>query len=116
MLLHSDIYLPEEIKSLPAKKYNVLYSTHAIEAAKNDRYGKITLSDKIIFSGLNIFEAEIINKELTKIVIRIAYDNTNDLCLAIAIKENGLMVKTVWLNSKNDNHKTLDTSKYYNPK
>lgn len=54
---------------------------------------------------------------LTKYCIRIPYDSTQDLVVAIRPKYRGAavvdnVVVTAWINSKNDSHITLDKSKY----
>ena len=58
---------------------------------------------------------------VTKYCIRIPYDNQTDLVIVIRPKwnkekgnydENNNLVATAWLNNKNDNHYTLDETKY----
>lgn len=86
---------------------------HAIEAAYNDRYGIIDIPEKINLSKVKIFEIEVDDiGNLIKVCIRMKYNDDYDLCMPILIK--GLKIKTVWLNSVNDRHNTLDRSKYAN--
>ena len=88
----------------------VNYTHHAIDAAYNDRYEEIILPNALNFAKSEIIEVEIKNKKIVKIVARFDYNNNYDL--VIVIIPQGKIIKTVWLNDKNDTHLTLDTSKY----
>lgn len=107
-LYHKDIFLPKI--NLSDKIVKVNYSHHAIEAAYNDRYEEIILKDAYNFSKSDIIEVEIKNKKIVKIVARFDYNNNYDLIIVII--PQGKIIKTVWLNDKNDLHKTLNRSKY----
>ena len=115
MLYHKSLKnFPQCIREVPERTVNLVYTNHAINEAKADRYcrllqGDIQLPKSITFSSKNIIEVEIIDGTLIKAVIRTAYNSTYDLCLVIT-SDN--FVKTVWLNSKYDKHYTLDLSKY----
>ena len=54
------------------------------------------------------FEVETKNGFLTKCVVRVSYNERKDICIVF---RKGLVV-TAWLCNKDDNHKTLDKSKY----
>lgn len=58
-------------------------------------------------------EYDIVNG-VTKIITRILnrYNRKQDLCCAIAIDNDGMYIKTVWLNNKGDKHYTLNQKKY----
>ena len=52
--------------------------------------------------------------EIVKCVLRTGYDLDRDISIVFAISKDGKnIVKTAWLNKKNDKHNTLDKSKYY---
>ena len=65
-----------------------------------------------------IFEVEKEGKYITKFVIRLPYDLKNDVSIVLRdvydeeTKAPYLLMVTVWLNNRNDNHCTLDASKY----
>ena len=61
-----------------------------------------------------VVEAEVNHGIVTKIVTRLPhrFDNTVDICFAIAFDDDGVHVKTLWLNNRKDNHFTIDESKY----
>jgi len=58
----------------------------------------------------DIFEIE--DTDLRKYALRVSYNKVEDLC--IVVDETGF-VRTVWLNRKTDNHRTLDKSQYTRP-
>jgi hypothetical protein len=110
MLFHKKVFMPEDIASIKRIVFTPVYTQHAKDEANSDIYGLIELPAKIAFTGKDVFEAEYINGAYTKLVVRIAYDDTLDI--TIAFIPATLSVKTVWFNDKNDLHFTLDTRKY----
>jgi hypothetical protein len=112
-LYHKDIFMPNSVKS-PMHVGRLSYTFHAFTAAQNDRYGQITLP--LVFNGQGeVIEVEAIGQnpnqpiKIAKQVWRVNYDDKNDL---IIVMVDGGRVKTVWLNSKADKHRTLDRTKY----
>jgi len=113
MLFHSSLpNFPRLI--IPDKKIKLDYSSRHVDTRaweKNIR----NLPESVNFRDAEIFEIETDNTgKLVKVCIRIAYNNNYDLCMPILV--DGFIVKTVWLNSKNDSHVTLDITKYENGK
>lgn len=109
-LYHREVYLPSELLNLKQVTKVISPTAHALKAAAEDRYGKITIPNSVTFSGANIIEAEVVGGRLVKILIRISYDEKRDLLLALSVPE--WRAKTVWFNLKSDLHHTLDRSKY----
>lgn len=107
-LYHADLGIPQHINLEFACYLN--YTLHAREAAKSDRYGPINLPTVFDTRNATLIEVGVENGSVVKAMYRQHYDNRHDLCLVINLKAN--KVVTVWLNEKNDNHKTLDASKY----
>lgn len=97
------------------------YTKHAMRACVEDRYGPLTHPPFLVRPSLNeIFEVETRNGVLVKLVVRQRYNELLDIILAIDIDPlcvaRGFgLVKTVWANHVNDNHKTLDASQYDKP-
>lgn len=110
-LYHPEVYWPAEvIRQLPNQTIGVVYTKHAKQAAKSDRYGHIDLPNRIDMDRAFVFEAELNSRLcLTKFGVRISLDNERDLCLIITCN---LRVKTVWVNLRADEHKTLNKNKY----
>ena len=110
-LYHFEIGFPKNLEKNVKKigKQKLEYGFHAKKAAMNDRYGIIDLPESLDFSKAKLIEAEVINNRLTKMVLRASYDNRFDL---IVVVNTDLTVRTVWLNSRRDKHRTLDRSKY----
>ncbi len=101
-LYHSEVYMPT---NLPTKLTNVRItaSRHATEQATTKG---IELPD--VVTG-TLFELAVDRGKLIKVGIRCRYSDTHDLC--VIISSAGVLI-TAWLNSVNDTHKTLDTTKY----
>jgi len=110
LLFHREVFMPPKILALGELNVAVVSTAHAIKAAAEDRYGRIDIPSRVIFSGKNIIEAEVEDKKLTKVLIRLPYDDKRDLLMALSVPE--FRVKTVWFNLKSDIHCTLDKSKY----
>lgn len=115
MLYHFEIGFPFAV-NLP-ETMRLHYSEHAKKAAQSDRYGFINLETVIKTEGAKVIEVETDDrtKQPIKVVIRKNYDQYNDICIVILLNKavsGGFLVKTVWLNSKFDAHKTLDHARY----
>lgn len=107
-LFHYQICMPSELKT-PIFKGELKYTRHAQEAAQTDRYGLISLPKEVNFDNGLLIEAEAIKEASGKLfcfkqVWRVQYDETRDLCLVVT---NEGAVKTVWINERNDSHRTL---------
>lgn len=114
MLYHTEIFVPKELqiklKYLTGKVVNLTYTRHAILAANEDRYGAVNLLSTYTFNPADIIELETDQAgNLIKILVRIKYDKTRDICMAILA---GGRVKTLWLNLASDKHQTLDRTRY----
>ena len=59
-----------------------------------------------------IFEVEVENDKIKKIVVRRRYKEKKDICMVFLLKGQQLFCKTCWLNSQDDVHDTLDASQY----
>ena len=121
-LYHREVYWPVGIdRILPQcfeswNEVELQYSPHARKEANSDRYGKVKLPETINLETAYIFEVEINDSGvLNKIVARVPYNNKFDLVIVMKVNQyvvNYVIVKTIWLNSVDDKHKTLDESKY----
>jgi hypothetical protein len=88
------------------------YGAHALRAANEDRYGLVNLPKTLNTSAALCVEVELLDGAVIKLVYRVRYSADLDLVLAVSPKSNTLFVRTVWLQSKNDTHATLDLSRY----
>jgi len=113
MLYHRDLGFPSTLVVEEAYTFYPRYSAHAEKESKSDRYGEIKLPKRIDFLSSDIVEIETSDdKTIDKMVVRLSYNGTLDLC-SVIIPETSV-VKTVWINAKKDKHPTLDKSKYSN--
>lgn len=117
-LYHKDVYMTKDMIDQSSN----LYSGHLEESSHFFKRNK-GLTDKYIFDK-DIFEEVIssIKRErpapfevetddtgkVVKCCIRYNFDEYRDIC--IVFRENKII--TFWFNSVNDNHLTLDESKY----
>lgn len=90
------------------------YGSHARLEAMQDRYGDIQLPRSIDIRTGDIFEIGVTGNTVTKMGVRFHYDDKLDLILIISPADG--FVRTVWANEKTDTHKTLNLSKYADPK
>jgi len=115
-LYHKDIFLPVSVLHLDfGASYRLAYSRHAMLEALRDKLGTVTRPPKWVdFSDAQVIEAEITDDtDITKLVVRLPYDNTRDIILVLRNFHDGAaIVVTLWTNVITDTHSTLDRSKY----
>lgn len=90
------------------------YSKHAQQESMLDAYGDIKLPHVIDVRKGDLFEIGVVGNTVTKMAIRIPYNDTLDISLVINPADG--FVRTVWANKKTDSHKSLNLSKYADPK
>lgn len=110
-LYHRDIGLPD--CACLFRSFGLTYTFHAKRACVSDRYGTIRPPVSVIPRHGQIIEVEVWNNHIVKAVVRTTY---NDICDLILVLIPGspaeATVKTCWLNRRDDNHRTLDRTKY----
>lgn len=113
MLFHKDVRLPEWFR-LPARTVNLVWSKHAAAACLDDRYGLLEVCPVLNLGQCETIEVEVTDNWVTKLVLRTAWDDEHDVVFVVIPRpaHGHYFVKTVWLNHKNDTHRTLDRSKY----
>lgn len=110
-LYHKEIGFPKNMKFRPVA--NLIPSGHALREASSDRYGAFTIPSEFDPVSWDVIEIEVANGALHKIVARKQYDATRDIVMAFLVRDR--VIKTVWINERNDAHKTLDRSAYAKP-
>lgn len=112
LLYHKEIGFPAGFRA-PRDLVMVSYSTHALNAAKDDRYGDMHLPPRVRLSDFDVIEIGIIGRRVSKILFRAELDDERDLCMVLMPNGRGpWRCKTVWINERSDAHKTLNASKY----
>jgi hypothetical protein len=114
-LFHAQKWLPPETDKYYGKVYPLRYSQHAMQAAKNDRYGEIDLmkiprSVKIERGQVIEVETDDLTGQIRKFVVRRPYDEKRDIIIVFLVPDG--TVKTVWFNLKSDTHRTLNRGRY----
>lgn len=108
---HVEVFVPEHLKN-SGFVGQLKYSEHALRAAQDDKYtkyGPVTLPVMFDYRKAKLIEVEVEHGRAVKRLCRISLDDRRDLVLAIMA---GGIVKTVWVNLKNDKHRSLDKSRY----
>lgn len=118
MLFHYQLGFPARAK-LRFGTLNLVWTKHALSECSADRYGIINPPQTLDTEKAQVIEAELHKNDYghslwtEKVVYRIPYTETKDMVLVV-IPSSG-RVKTVWINMKEDMHRTLDGSKYWTP-
>ena len=117
-LYHKQVFWKKDFDTESAKLIKTVnrFSKHLEEYFESNAERRQFDADSIIriidklktFDNIKAFEVETDGHELTKCVVRVGFNGKKDICLVF---RKGLVV-TAWLCSKDDNHKTLDKSKY----
>ena len=116
MIFHREIGFPKSAESLYGKKFKLVYSIHAKLACINEKYGVLDKPPfEIILNKDNLIEVELTNNLISKIVVRLPYDDIKDVALAIIPEDNIGAVKSIWANLKTDKHFTLKKELYNKP-
>jgi hypothetical protein len=111
-LYHKDIFIPTLV--FPGASYRLAYSRHSRLEAVRDKLGVVTRPPAFIeFNSDDVIEVETTDDVVTKLVVRLPYDSTRDIILVLRNFHDGAaIVVTLWTNSIDDSHSTLDKSKY----
>lgn len=110
-LYHKDVFFPAQLNRLCQRGIiRLTLSQHAIRAMRDDRYGYFSIPKCLDTKQCQVIEAELSDGKLVKAVYRTSFDSTYDVCIVVSML--GGVVRTAWLNHKNDSHKTLDKRKY----
>ena len=110
------VYLTASLTNpLVGKEYNLVWSEHVRE-----RLLQNFLADpsKVLLALPNPFplhlgelvEVSVLYGEPWKVVARRPFDVSRDICIVFNVRSGS--VRTVWFNSRNDRHITLDRSKF----
>lgn len=113
-IYHKDLGFPKNIR-WPQGRFKLQYSLHAIEEARTDKYGDFEsrLPKEIIMSDFQMVEAQILDGRLVKeMVLRRPLDTLYDMVVVIITGGLKWVVKTVYLNRRCDQHRTLDLLRY----
>ena len=115
MRYHKEIGFPETL-IFPDSILKLIYTDHAIaKGEKINFYAWIHDVRKI--KKETVIEV-VTDNDITikEVVVRLHYGDEYDVCIAVDIKKNTGIVKTIWLNRKKDTHQTLDKTIYDIPK
>lgn len=115
-LYHREKGFPEDLQ-LPRGFSPVMklrYGGHSRQEAMADRYGNLKLPDTVDVRKGDIFEIGVVGNMVTKMAVRFPYDDKIDL--VIVLQPSDGFVRTVWANTKDDTHKTINLAKYADPK
>lgn len=127
-LYHIEVYMPNEFIS-QAKEHQksirkVLFSKHLQNHFDNpdikhniSENKLISCIRKLVFNPTEPFEVEASGNKIVKYVVRVPYDEKKDVSIVILcdnLTSTLPLIKTAWLNYKEDSHQTLNYRKYKN--
>ena len=107
---NKSVYMPK-IKT-PRGNIEVKVTKHAVKAALTDSYGKIKLPTKINFNNYSVIEYTILRGMVNKYVLRKRHDENCDIVLVVLVENGEYILKTTWLNRRDDKHRTLNSRNY----
>ena len=117
-LYHRQVYWKKnfDFESAELIKSAKRFSRHLEEYFDDDAERRQFNADSIMriveklktFDNIRAFEVETDGHTLTKCVVRVGFNGKKDICIVF---RKGLVV-TAWLCNKDDNHRTLDKTKY----
>lgn len=115
---HRDIGFPANYTP-PSGARSVVYSGHAKDEGRSDRYGAIGQLERVNLDTMELIELKVNAK--TKQVYRYLYrgelDDENDVCLVLQPLGKGkMLVVTNWINKKSDTHRRLRADEYMKPR
>ena len=125
-LYHKHVYWLKDFDVQAKALFNKNYSLHLFEHLlySTDKHGMTMreldrIIDELMANKRNFYLYEVqtdIHDNVYKCALRTSYDLDKDISIVFNSSKDGkLIVKTAWLNRKNDKHFTLDKSKYYKP-
>lgn len=121
MLYHTKLGMPSSLK-LPAGRKKVVFTYHAMDQARGDRYGDfspfLSLHNSFDPKSAELIEVETAdNVHVGKAVYRIQLKpgDQRELVLALVPYSDKYVAKTVWLNRIDDKHRTLNPRRYDKP-
>jgi hypothetical protein len=115
MRYHRDIGFPTTI-ILPSSIRKLIFTDHAWEKGEDIPFYKWIHGTRKI-KPETIVELFTDDDVLVKqFVLRLDYDKSLDISIAVDMKGFTGIIKTMWLNRKKDTHRTLDKSIYDIPK
>ena len=125
-LYHKKVWWDKSFDSQARTLFNKNYSLHLFEHLlySTDKHGMTMreldrIIDELMENKRNYFLYEVqtdIHDNVYKCALRTSYDLDKDISIVFNLSKDGkLIVKTAWLNNKDDRHTTLDKGKYYKP-
>lgn len=111
LLFHKDVFIPDFAKK-PLHEGSLRYGTHARNVSSDGgQYRGIALPAVFIAKNATLIEVELnpVTGEVEKQVWRQPLNAEWDMCFPLL--SDGF-VKTVWLNRRDDTHKTLNKAKF----
>lgn len=126
-LYHAEVFFEDWFKEVAVDLFNNNYSNHLRNHFTYDNgktcygiseYTLDTIIDELINGNKEfyLYEVEVeMSCFMTKCVVRTSYNDNFDVSIVFGFYDNDYVVKTAWLNSKDDTHRKLDKSKYYTP-
>lgn len=115
MLYHKDVFLPRRIKGMvPAGVKSLRYTLHAGRELNHE--GIYHPPMVVDLGAVEVVEVSVAYDAVDKVIVRMPCEVKPDCDYVLALipteDKKTWLVKTGWLNNRNDNHRTLDSRPY----
>lgn len=134
-LYHKDLGFPaQSLDQVLGKTFNIamLAGSHARRALVDDRYLSAAVADgredmpgrfdatdllprSVTVDRGNLVHLEVVNGRVVQALVRVPATKKFDIVLALGLDGARTFLRTVWLNRKSDQHKTLNAAAYRTP-
>ena len=126
-LYHIDVFMPKEVlvavRNMMPRASHAKLSHHTVNWLKQigsddekwlykHRYSRVDLRNALLHITRTLptpFEVGVVDGRVVKYAVRQPLDEDNDITIVLGANN---VVRTAWINSKYDIHRTLDRSKY----
>ena len=123
-LYHKKVYWLSHFDTQARALFNKNYSLHLFEHLlySTDKHGMTMreldrIIDELMENKRNFYLYEVqtdIHDNVYKCALRTSYNLDKDISIVFNLSKDGkLIIKTAWLNGKDDRHATLDKTKYW---
>lgn len=111
---HKDVFLPPSlVAAVAAIDFSMIhYSRHALVAAAEDGVQAHELPHSLTLADWTLVKVETVDGRVRGLLLRRPRPANPRLHLVIAVAVPDMVVRTVWVNRANDNHRSLDRTKY----
>lgn len=114
---HRQVGFPATV-AVPQGALELRPTRHAVDELLTDRYGTVgdEVPEFLNLSADMVFEMTVRRGRVDSYVVRFEWDEERDMVLVLVpVGRSEALVKTMWFNRRDDQHRSLDVSRYDKP-